>query len=578
MESMQFMQPYIQKYWKLFSLSIGFLVVEAICDLLQPTILARIVDVGVVNQDLNYVMRMGGFMLLITATGALGAVGRNIVSSKVSQKFGAELRSDLFKKVQSLSFDNLNQFETASLITRLTNDVTQVQEFTHRLMRIFVRAPILSIGGIIMAIYLSPSMSLIFVVVVPIVALLIALNLKISFPFFGRVQRSMDTLNGVMRDYLAGVRVVKAFNRFDFETSRFTQANQNLAQITQTAMRIMAVFSPSIIFVVSMGVAVVLWFGGKAVNAGTMEVGKIMAFINYMTQILHSLMMISMVFSMFVRAKASAERIDEVFTQENTMPIPVANGNRGLRTGRVEFENVTFSYQAGVSEPVLKQISFSCLPGETVGIIGSTGAGKSTLIRLIPRFYDTTIGTVRVDGMDVRELDPKVLRAAIGMVPQKTLLFTGTIYENIKWGNPQASLEDVMEAAKIAQADSFISQFAKGYETILGQGGVNLSGGQKQRVAIARALVRKPLILIMDDSTSAVDVTTEGKLRCALKDYTQNLTCLIIAQRITSVLTADKIIVLDEGSLVGIGTHTKLMATCSVYQDIFRSQIGKEVG
>ncbi len=573
---MTYQTKYVKKYWKLASASVAFLIVEALCDLLQPTIMARIVDEGVANRDLDYVLRLGGMMLLVTAVGAIGAVGRNIVSSNVSQRFGAELRSDLFKKMQTLSFDNLNQFQTASLITRLTNDVTQIQEFVHRMMRIFVRAPILSIGGIIMAIYLSPPMSLVFVVVIPIVAILITFNLKIGFPFFGRVQEAIDRLNGVMREHLAGVRVVKAFNRFEYETDRFEQANQHLAHITQSAMRVMAIFSPSIILVVNMGIAMVLWFGGSAVDGGTMEIGKIMAFINYMTQILHSLMMISMVFNMFVRAKVSSDRVAEVFEQVNTMTFSPSLIGEMTSAGRVDFADVTFSYQGSVGEPVLKQISFSCLPGETVGIIGSTGAGKSSLISLVPRFYDPTIGVVKVDGCDVRNMNPKELRERIGIVPQQTLLFTGTIYDNIKWGNPTATKEEVYEAAKIAQADNFITSLTHGYETVLGQGGVNLSGGQKQRVAIARALVRKPEILIMDDSTSAVDVTTEGKIRSELGRFSQRLTCIVIAQRITSVLTADKIIVLDEGNLVGQGSHEMLMGTCQVYQDIFRSQIGKE--
>lgn len=575
---MAFLNQYIKKYRGLFLAAILFLVIEAVCDLLQPTIMARIIDIGVVNGDLSYVFRMGGTMLLITAIGATGAIIRNIISSYVSQRFGTDLRSDLFKKIQTFSFDNLNQFETASLITRLTNDVKQIQDFSHRMMRIFVKAPILSIGSLIMAFLLDPTMSLVLVLVVPIVGILIALNLKIGYPFFRRVQRAMDRLNSVLREYLAGVRVVKAFNRFDYESKRFSNVNQELSAISENAMRMMAVFSPAITLTVNIGIVAVLWFGGLSVNAGKLEVGKTIALINYMTQILHSLMMVSVIFNMLVRARASAERVDEVFRQEND----IVNGGKGIEIptpqdrGRIDFENVSFSYSDASEEPVLKDISFTCLPGETVGIIGSTGSGKSTLVNLIPRFFDVTLGTVRVNGIDVRKLNTMELRKRISIVQQKTVLFTGTIFENIQWGKEQATEEEVFNAAKLSQIDDFISTLPLQYDTLLGQGGVNLSGGQKQRISIARALVRNPEILILDDSTSAIDTTTETCLREALKEFSKELTCLIIAQRITSVLGADKILVLDNGNLVGMGTHRELMEKCRVYQDIFYSQLGKE--
>lgn len=572
---MGFMKKYISKYGWLFLLSISFLVVEAIGDLLQPSIMASMVDVGVAEGDMDYVLKMGGYMLLVTAVGAVGAVGRNIVSSTTSQRFGAELRSDLFKKIQSLSAESINKFETSSLITRLTYDVTQVKDFVHRMMRIFVKAPIICIGSIIMAVILSPPMSVVLVVVIPVIVVLIAINLKIGFPFFRRVQLAMDRLNGVMREHLGGVRVVKAFNRSDYEVERFKGANDNLANVTKQAMRVMAVFAPAITLIVNLGIVAVLWYGGYTVRDGAMEVGKVIAFINYMTQILHSLMVISRVFSNSVRAKASAERLGEVFEHENTIenidePLSIPQGG-----GRIDFEKVSFSY-GDSTEAVLKDITFSCLPGETTGIIGSTGSGKSSLINLIPRFYDATSGVIRLNGIDIREIDTKEIRDKIAIVPQKTLLFTGTIYDNIKWGKEDASDIEVLEAAKIAQAHPFIITFPKGYQTILGQGGVNLSGGQKQRVSIARALIKKSEILIMDDSTSAVDVTTEAKIRDGLKNHVSDLTCIIIAQRITSVLSADKIVVLDEGEVVDIGTHEELLNRCNVYQDIFRSQIGKE--
>lgn len=572
---MGFMNKYVKKYWKLFLLSVSFLVVEAVGDLLQPTIMANMVDVGVANNDMDYVLRMGGIMLLVTAFGAIGAVGRNIVSSHTSQRFGADLRLDLFKKVQSLSSHSLNKFDTASLITRLTYDITQVKDFVHRMMRIFVKAPILCIGSIIMAVYLSPPMSLVLAIVVPVIGVLIIFNLKIGYPFFRKVQKAMDKLNGVMREHLGGIRVVKAFNRSEYENKRFKGANDHLASVTKKAMRVMAVFSPSITLTVNLGIVAVLWFGGYSVRAGNMEVGKVIAFINYMTQILHSLMVISRVFNNSVRAKASAHRIEEVFTHENTIENKPGALYTSRGTGLVEFCDVSFSY-GDTSEPVLENITFSCLPGETVGIIGSTGSGKSTLVNLIPRFYDVGSGNIKINGVDIKDIQTDNLREKIAIVPQKTLLFTGTILDNIKWGKENATDLEVEQAAQIAEAHSFITSFPKGYQTLLGQGGINLSGGQKQRVSIARALIKKPEILIMDDSTSAVDVTTEGKIREGLKKYASTLTCIIIAQRISSVVTADKIVVLDEGKVVGIGKHGELIKQCSVYQDIFRSQIGKE--
>lgn len=574
---MQFLKKYINKYWKLFSAAISCLMVEALCDLMQPTIMSKIVDIGVAGKDMNYVLRMGAVMLLVTAIGAAGAVGRNFLATNVSQKFGRDLRSDLFRKVHSFSFDNMDKFEGASLVTRLTNDVTQVQNFTNGLMRIFVKAPLVGIGSIIMAIRLDPQMSLILIAVIPVIAFLISSSMRIGYPYFSKMQKALDRVNGVMREYLSGVRVVKAFNRFDYETERFGKTNEELAGISIKAMRVMAVFTPGITLTVNLGIVSILWFGGIRVNSGRMQVGQIIAFTNYMTQILFSLMMISNIFMTFVRAKASAERIGEIFKEENNMDISVDPLHFGNEKGRVDFEEVSFSYVGTSGEPVLKNLTFSCLPGETIGIIGSTGSGKSTLINLIARFYDTSSGKVKVNGIDVKELDPKELRDIIAIVPQKTMLFTGTILDNIKWGKDKATLREVEEAASVAEAHDFISSFPEGYDTLLGQSGVNLSGGQKQRVSIARALVRKPEILILDDSTSAVDVSTESKIREALKNYSKGLTCIIIAQRITSVMGADKIVVLDNGEIAGKGTHEELMQNCEIYQDIFRSQIGKEM-
>ncbi|MED1954292.1 ABC transporter ATP-binding protein [Brevibacillus centrosporus] len=574
---MRLYTKYIKKYGVVFCVSLFFLTLEAVCDLLQPTIMSRIVDVGVAQRDLNYVLSTGGLMLGVTAIGAVAATMRNLLSTYVSQNFGAQLRSDLFKKVQSLSFENIDRFDRASLVTRLTNDVNQVQVFVNGMMRIFVKAPLTCIGGLIMATQLNPRLAVVLAVVVPIVGLFIYLNMKIGFPFFMKVQQSLDRVNGVMREYLSGVRVVKAFNRFDFEVDKFSHANEELQTKSISATRVMSIFSPAIMLTVNLGIVAVLWMGGLAAEQGDMQVGHIIAFTNYMTQILFSLMMISMVFNMFVRAKASAGRIGEVFAEENRMTWKEQESLQGDGKGRIDFEHVSFSYEGGHGESVLKDITFSCLPGETVGIIGSTGSGKSSLVGLIPRFYDATKGTVRVDGVDVREVDPKLLREKMAIVPQKTVLFTGTVKENIRWGKEEATDEEMELAARMAQAHDFIERTPDGYQARVGQGGINFSGGQKQRLSIARALVRKPEILILDDSTSAVDVATETKIKEALREYAQGLTCLLIAQRITSVMDADKIVVLDQGELVGIGTHESLLKDCRVYQEIFQSQIGKEV-
>lgn len=578
-ENMDFLQKYMKEYWKPFSVAVVFLMLEALCDLALPTIMSDIIDVGVAAKRMDVVVRLGSFMVLITALGAVMASIRNILSSQVSFKFGAELRLDLFKKIQSLSLDKIGSFERASLVTRLTNDVTQVQNFVNGLMRIFVRAPLLCIGSVIMAVRLNPHLAVVLLVVVPIVGLLIVFNMAVGFPRFIRVQNALDQVNLVIREYLSGVRVVKAFNRFDYEVQKFAGTNAEYQSRSIHAMRTMVMFSPAIMLTMNAGIIAVIWLGGLRVQSGQMQVGHIIAFIHYMTQILFSLMLISMVFLTFVRAKASVLRIGEVFRQVNTMTWKedVECSSDPAAKGRVDFENVSFSYEGTAGAPAVKHLTFTCMPGETVGIIGATGSGKSSLVSLIPRFYDADSGTVKVNGVDVRQIDPRKLRESIAFVPQQTVLFTGTIIDNIKWGKEDASTEEIEKAAKTAQAHEFITSLPDGYQTGLGQHGVNLSGGQKQRVSIARALASQPQILILDDCTSAVDSATEAKIKEALKTYAKDLTCLVIAQRITSVMDADKIIVLDRGEIVGLGSHIDLLQNCRVYQEIYRSQAGKEV-
>lgn len=568
---------YIKKYAKGFSLALLFLILESIGDLFQPILMAKIIDVGVANRDLDYVLKMGGLMLGVTLLGAIFASTRSIIASVTSQHFGADLRLDLFQKIQTLSFKHINRYDRASLITRLTNDVTQVQMFVNGLMRIFVKAPILAIGSLIMATTLNIHLSVVLAIVVPIVAILIIVKMRKSLPLFVKVQNALDKVNGVMREYLSGVRVVKAFNRFDYEIDKFSSSNNEFQDKSIAASRLMAIFTPIIMLVMNLGIVVVLWIGGLGVESGTIQVGHIIAFTNYMNQILFSLMMITMVFNMFVRAKTSASRITQVLAEEDDMTWNEESTSSGLDSGKIEFENVYFSYEGAKGEAVLRDITFTCKSGETVAIIGSTGSGKSSLVGLIPRFYDVTAGKIKINGKDILGINPKVIRERIAIVPQKATLFTGTVIENIRWGKEDASLEEIELAAKIADAYHFIKEAPEGYDTKIGQGGVNFSGGQKQRISIARALVKKPEILILDDSTSAVDVETEQRIKKSLKQYAQGITCLFITQRISSVVDADRIIVLSDGEIVGNGSHTDLLKSCPTYQEIYQSQYGKEV-
>lgn len=575
MNNWAFLQKYKIKYWKQFLVAAAFVTIEAICDLLQPTIMSKIIDVGVAGRRPDYILSQGALMVLITAFGALAACVRNVIASKVSQQFGSELRQDLYEKIQMLSFNNIDSLNRTSLVTRLTNDVNQVQQLVNGLMRISLKAPLLCGGSLIMAINLNPHLSVVLVLVVPIVVLLIVINVKIGFPRFTQVQNALDQVNAVMREHLSGIRVVKAFNRFEYEQQKFVAANQELQEKSVGAIRLMAGFSPGIALAVNLGIVMVLWLGGLGVSKGQIQVGHIIALINYMTQILVSLMIMFLIFNTFVRAKASAIRIGEVFEQEDDAKW-ITNYSRTqlVNSGRIDFENVSFSYADAAGPPALKDINLTCLPGQTVGIIGSTGAGKTSLVNLIPRFYEVSTGSIKVDGYEITEINPGQLRDKIALVPQQAVLFTGTIMDNIRWGKDNATAQEVEAAAKMAAAHDFIVSFPEAYNTKLGQGGINLSGGQKQRLAIARALIRKPTILILDDCTSAVDVVTEEKIKMALKQYTSQLTCLLVAQRISTVRDADKIAVMEHGTITACGTHTELLETSSVYREIVQSQLG----
>jgi len=567
---------YLKPYWKAALLAPILMLVEVVMDLLQPTFMAVIIDKGVAQGDLSFTVKTGSIMIGIALIGFLGGLGCIIASSFASMNFGTDLRSSVYRKIQEFSFANLDKFKTASLITRLTNDIVQVQNVVLMSLRILVRAPLLCVGGLIMAIGINARLGLIFAALIPMLAISITAVIKKGFPLFMTVQQKLDKVNAVMRENLTGVRVVKAFVRADLEKSRFGTANDDLTDITVRVSRFVALIMPIMMLIMNVGVVAVVWFGGIEAGRGNIQVGEIMAFINYMTLILFSLLMVAFVLMMFSRAKASADRINEVLETEVDILDAADASDEPLKSGSLVFENVSFRYKDTGGEPVLKNISFTANPGETVAILGGTGSGKSSLASLIPRLYDVTEGRVLVDGKDVRDIKLSRLRNSIGFVLQESVLFSGTIKDNIRWGKKDATDEEIIEAAKAAQAHDFIMSFKDGYETHLGQRGVNLSGGQKQRISIARALVKKPAILILDDSTSAVDMVTESKIQKALKEMMKNTTRIVIAQRISTVLDANKILVLDDGKIVGQGTHDELLRTNPVYQDIYRSQLGEE--
>jgi ATP-binding cassette subfamily B multidrug efflux pump len=582
--------PYVRLYFWPFLAALACLAVESVCDLLQPTIMARIVDLGVAARDIGLVMHFGLLMLGVAAAGALGAVGRNIIASVVSYRFGARLREDMFRRVASFSFQELDRFDTASLVTRQTNDITQVQTFVNGIMRIFAKAPIVAVGAMVMAVALEPGLSAVLLVTAPLAAALITVNLLTGFPRFRRVQEGLDGVNSVTREYLGGIREVKAFGRERQEVERFAAANAELTGASTVALRVMALFGPAITLVMNLGIVAVLWIGGYRVAANSLQVGKIIAFINYMTQILFALNMISNIFTMFVRAKASWERVGDVLALKGSEPMRdkaetaahaaaearAAVGAPANGAASLEFRNVSFSYPLSTGALVLEDVSLFCEPGRITAVIGPTGSGKSSLALLVPRFYSPTRGAVLVSGKDVGDGDLSDLRRRIALVPQKTVLFTGTIAENLRWGKEDATEAELEAACRAARAHDFISGFPEGYRTMLGRGGVNLSGGQKQRVAIARALVRRPEVLILDDCTSSVDSITEAEILSGVRSSSTGYTCLLITQRISAAAAADRVLVLDEGRVAGIGRHAELLKTCDVYRDICLAQLGKE--
>lgn len=548
---------------------------QAFANLYLPTLMADIVDIGIVKGDIAYILHIGSFMLLVTFGGMLCAIMASFFSSQVSISFGRIVRSKIFTHVEQFSLHEFDTFGTSSLITRTTNDTTQIQQVLVILLSMMISAPLMGIGGIILAIAQDRALAWILATVIPIVVLAIVVIMSKSIPLFKLMQIKLDKLNLLIDEGLTGVRVIRAFDRIDHERERFDEANVELTDVAIKVNRIAAVLMPFMMLVLNLSTVAILWFGSIRVSTGEMHIGALIAFLQYATQILFALLMVSMTFVMLPRASASADRINEVLGMQPEINDAATVKQAGDVHSSIEFRDVTFSYP-GAEEPALCNISFRALPGQVTAIIGGTGAGKSTLVSLIPRFYDVDGGSILVDGVDVRELPQEDLRAKIGFVPQKAILFSGTIAENIRYGKEDASDEDIQHAGEIAQATEFISQMTEGFDAVIAQGGTNISGGQKQRLSIARALVRKPEIYLFDDTFSALDFKTDARLRAALKRETRTATVLIVAQRVSTVMDADQIIVLDEGHIVDIGTHRELMKSCTVYYEIVASQLSLE--
>lgn len=551
------------------------LFLQSLAELYLPTLMSDIVDTGIIKGDTPYILRIGGFMLLVAGVSAACTIAASFLSAKIGTGFGKNLRSRVFSQVESYSLHEFDQMGTASLITRTTNDITQVQQVLIMIMRMMISAPMMAIGGIIMAVSKDATLSLILVVVLPFLAGTIYLIASKGIPLFKAMQIKLDKLNLVLRENLTGIRVIRAFNRLDHEKKRFTEANRDLTDTAIKVNKIMAAMMPVMMLIMNFTSIAIIWFGGIRISNGDMQVGDMMAFLQYAMQIMFSLIMVSMMFVMIPRAEASAVRINEVLNTVPEIKDPPKGKPADSRRGYVEFKNVTFSYP-GAEQPALSNISFSARPGEVTAIIGGTGSGKTTLINLIPRFYNMDSGNIFIDDVEVREITQENLRAKIGFVPQKAMLFTGTIHDNIRFGKEDATDEEVRLAAATAQATEFISDMEEGFHSMIAQGGTNVSGGQKQRLSIARALVRRPEIYVFDDTFSALDFKTDAKLRAALKKETKDAAVLIVAQRVSTVMDADQIIVMDEGQISGIGKHKELLATNEVYREIVSSQLSEE--
>ncbi len=572
-------KKYITPYLSAFVIGPLMMLTEVAGEVMLPKFMSMIINNGVASRNVAYIGKMGTLMVLTVLFMAVGGILGAYFSAKASISFTSDMRNDLFRKVQQFSFENIDDYSTGSLVTRLTNDVQQVQNVLMMGLRMALRAPGMFLGALIMAFMMNRQLAVIILIVIPLLLAAILLILKTAFPRFGEMQRRLDRLNSGIQESLTNVRVVKSFVREDHEIEKFSKLNDDLKESSLRALRIVIATMPVMMFAMNVTTLAVVWYGGNIIIAGKMPVGDLTAFTTYIVQILMSLMMLSMVFLQSSRASASMKRINEIFDTEIGLNDDHAkNKDKKVTEGCVEFKDVSFGYggENGRKDLVLEGISFTAEPGQTIGIIGSTGSGKTSLVQLIPRLYDVTGGEVLVDGVNVKEYSLKHLREGVGMVLQKNILFSGTIEENLRWGNEDAPMEDVIRFSESAQADPFVKTFKNGYDTEMGQGGVNVSGGQKQRLCIARALLKHPKILILDDSTSAVDTATEAKIRESLYHDLKDTTKIIIAQRISSVQEADQILVLEDGKIIGHGTHEELLKTCEAYSEIYTTQIGNQ--
>lgn len=568
----KYMKPYL---WPAL-FSVFFIFLQSLANLYLPTLMADIVDTGVVQGDMPYIFKMGGYMLLVTLAAGVLTILANYLASKAAAGFGRDLRNNMFAHVERFSLQEFDQVGTSSLITRTTNDIAQIEQVYMMILKMMTMAPLMCIGGIIMAVSQDAPLSLVLVVALPLLIISISILAKKGLPYFKAIQKKMDRLNLVLREELTGIRVIRSFNRAKHEMHRFDEANRDITRTSIRINQIMSAAMPLMMLIMNLAMVAIVWFGGLRIGGGAMQVGDLMAFIQYAMQIMFSILMGAMMFIMIPRAQISANRVNEVLTIEPVIQdSECAESTLSTQNEGVTFQNVSFSYP-GAEKPALSHLSFTAKRGETTAIIGGTGAGKSTILNLIPRYFDVTCGSVRVNGIDVKDVPLEELRRRIGYVPQKSVLFTGTVAENVRYGNTQATDEEVRTAARIAQADAFIQEMDHGYDSIIAQGGKNVSGGQKQRLAIARALVRKADIYLLDDSFSALDYRTDARLRAELAQMTHSAAVILVAQRVSTILHADKILVLDEGKIAGMGTHDELMRSCAVYQEIVASQLSKE--
>ncbi|MBD8046945.1 ABC transporter ATP-binding protein [Clostridium faecium] len=572
---MKLILKYLKKYKLFILLNVISVFGFALVELGIPTIMAKIIDVGIANNDIAYIKEKGLVLVIIAVIGVMGTILVGYCSSKISTSITRDIRNDIFKKSQEFSHSEYNKFGVSSMITRTTNDAFQLLLFTNTLLRVALITPVMFTISLIMILKTSLPLSVVLAVTIPFIIIGVVIIARKSHPMSKTQQKRLDKLNRISRENLTGIRVIRAFGNDDYERKRFANTNEEYADISKKLYKLMAVSQPSFFFLLNMAILAILWISSKMINAGTLQVGQLVAFIEYLFHAMFSLMLFSMVFVMYPKAQVSAERIEELLETEPLIKNP-ENGVKDTEIkGLIEFDNVTFAYPGG-EEPVLKNISFTAKKGETVSFIGSTGSGKSTLINLIPRFYDVTEGSIKIDGVDVRDYDLNSLREKIGFIPQKTLLFTGTIGSNIKFGKENANKKELEHSAKVSQAYDFITHKPKKFDEVISEGGANVSGGQKQRLSIARAVVRKPEIYIFDDSFSALDFKTDAVLRAKLKEETKESIVLIVAQRIGSIIDSDKIIVLNEGEIVGIGTHKELLNSCQIYKEIALSQLTKE--